>query len=381
MSDTHPDNPRSLAAIRSMIDAVDRDMLHLLARRTALVGELAEYKRRHGVPIRDLAREKQIVRDRRALAERLALAPEVVESVFRLIMWESRDRQASLRAEVPLDVEPRTVAVIGGLGQMGRCLCRLFEDLGHCVLVVDVETEITAAEAASVADVVVISVPIADTVSVIETVGPLVRNDALLMDVTSIKGPPVEAMLRCSTASVIGTHPMFGPSVHSLQGQRVILCRGRGEAWEAWLRETLHARGLVVREADPAAHDRAMAIVQVLVHYRTEVMGKTLARLGVSIDETLSYTSPIYLLELLMTARHFGQSWELYASIGMSNPAAEEVTAAFAAAAGEVRDLIVNGDEEGFARMFAETREYFGEFTSQALELSSYLIDRLVERA
>jgi chorismate mutase/prephenate dehydrogenase len=41
----------------------------------------------------------------------------------------------------------------------------------------------------------------------------------------------------------------------------------------------------------------------------------------------------------------------------------------------------VGGDEEGFSRMFAETREYFGEFTSEALELSSYLIDRLVERA
>jgi chorismate mutase/prephenate dehydrogenase len=201
------------------------------------------------------------------------------------------------------------------------------------------------------------------------------------MDVASIKQAPVEAMMRSSQASVLGTHPMFGPSVHSLQGQRVILCPGRGKEWEHWLRNMFHARGLVVRDAEPAAHDRAMAIVQVLVHYRTEVMGKTLARLGVSIEETLSYTSPIYLLELLMTARHFGQSWDLYASIGMSNPAAGDVTAAFIEAAREVRELIVRGDREGFERLFDETRGHFGTFTAEAMDLSSYLIDRLVERA
>ena len=44
-----------------------------------------------------------------------------------------------------------------------------------------------------------------------------------------------------SRASVAGTHPLFGPSVHSLQGQRVILCRGRGEGWEVWLRDMFRA--------------------------------------------------------------------------------------------------------------------------------------------
>ena len=53
------------------------------------------------------------------------------------------------------------------------------------------------------------------------------RRGGLLMDVTSIKEAPVKAMLESTKASVVGTHPMFGPSVHSLQGQRVVLCLER----------------------------------------------------------------------------------------------------------------------------------------------------------
>ncbi|MFQ5495022.1 MAG: prephenate dehydrogenase/arogenate dehydrogenase family protein, partial [Phycisphaerae bacterium] len=210
--------------------------------------------------------------------------------------------------------------------------------------------------------------------------GPHVREDALLIDVTSIKAAPISAMLTCSKASVVGTHPLFAPSVHSLQGQRVILCRGRGDAWFDWLSRMLHAAGLVIREASPQDHDRAMSIVQVLVHFSTEVMGRTLARLGVDIEETLAFTSPIYLMELLMTARHFAQSPELYASIEMSNPLTAEVTGAFVEAAGRWRETVTSNNRGAFIAGFDTVRAMFGDFTGRALSQSAYLIDRLVER-
>ncbi|HVP10355.1 MAG TPA: bifunctional chorismate mutase/prephenate dehydrogenase [Phycisphaerae bacterium] len=372
---------RPLPALRAMIDSIDRDLLRLLARRYALVGEIAEYKRDHRLPIRDFQREREILDDRRDRGAPLGLSPQLVESLFRLILWASRDLQAALKAEVPPDIEPRTVAVIGGKGAMGRCMAEMFADLGHAVMVADLDTPLTPEEAAATADVVLISVPIDVTVEVVRKLGPMVRSEALLMDVTSIKGAPVAAMLEATQASVVGTHPLFGPSVHSLQGQRVVLCPGRGEAWLDWVRRMFHARGLAMMEATPEEHDQAMAIVQVLVHFSTEVMGKTLARLGVSIETTLAFTSPIYLMELLMTARHFAQSPGLYASIQMSNPGTAEVTEAFLRTAEQLRQEAVNKDHEAFLRMFSEVHDYFGAFTEQALEQSSFLIDRLVERA
>ena len=380
-SSADPHFPRPLPVLRAMIDGLDRDVLQLLSRRYALVGEVAAYKRDHRVPIRDFAREREIIDDRRHRATPLGLSPELVESLFRLILWGSRDRQAALKAEVPPDIEPRTIAIIGGRGSMGRCMSELFADLGHAVMIADLATQLTPDEAAEVADVVVVSVPIDATVEVIRRIGPRVRKDALLMDVTSVKSEPLQAMLDASKANVVGAHPLFGPAVHSLQGQRVVLCPGRGEQWLEWLRQTFQSRGLIVMEAEAQEHDRIMSVVQVLVHFSTEVLGKTLTRLGISIDETLAFMSPIYLMELIMTARHFAQSPDLYASIQMSNPATTRVTDAFVEAAGQLQQLAIDKDHDGFARVFEEVHDFFGSFSDQAMEQSSFLIDRLVERA
>jgi chorismate mutase / prephenate dehydrogenase len=373
-------NPRPLPVLRAMVDVLDRDLLQIVARRMALVGEIAAFKRQHGLRIRDLEREHDIIDDRCRRAEAMGLPRGEMESVFRVLMRASRDHQAALRAELPYETASRTIAVIGGRGGMGALMVRLFGDLGHQVLVVDVDTELTAADAAPVADVVVISVPIDATDPVIRSVGPRLREDALLMDVTSIKEAPVAAMLASTKASVVGTHPMFGPNVHSLQGQRVVLCRARGEEWADWVVRMLQARGLTVQETTPTHHDRMMAVVQVLTHFQTQVLGLTLARLGTPLGETLRFTSPAYLMELYVTARHFDQSPDLYGPIEMRNPATAHVTNAFGAAAKEVADVLASGDRERFRQLFAEVRDFFGPFTHEALEQSSFLIDRLVER-
>jgi chorismate mutase/prephenate dehydrogenase len=376
-----PPFPRPLPVLRAVIDGIDREILQLLSRRNGLVGEIAAWKRQNGLAIRDFQRERELIEDRRHRAAPLGLSPEQIESLFRLILWGSRDRQAALKAEVPPDMQPRTVAIIGGRGNMGRCMAQLFADLGHVVMISDLDTQLTPEDAAAAADVVVISVPIDSTVDVIRRVGPKVRDDGLIMDVTSVKTAPLAAMLEASSANVVGAHPLFGPSVHSLQGQRVVLCPGRGEDWLNWVRQTFQSRGLIVMEASAADHDRIMSVVQVLVHFSTEVMGTALTRLGVSIDETLAFMSPIYLMELIMTARHFAQSPNLYASIQMANPATPAVTGAFLEAAEELRKLSASEDRAGFERMFAEVGAFFGAFTEQAMEQSSFLIDRLVERA
>jgi chorismate mutase/prephenate dehydrogenase len=372
--------PRPLPLLRAMVDALDRELLQLAARRMALVGEIAEYKRRHGVRIRDPRREREVLEDRCRRAEALGLPRDEIESIFRLLLRASRDHQAALRAEVPPMAEAKTVAVIGGAGKMGQMLVRLFGDLGHRVLVADVDTELTPVEAAGSADVVVVSVPIVETEGVIRRVGPHVHRRALLMDVTSLKSAPVAAMLESTEASVVGTHPMFGPGVHTLQGQRVVLCRARGDEWADWVAAMFGARGLIVTETTPARHDRAMAIVQVLTHMQTQVFGLALARSGVPLEETLPFTSPAYLLELYVAARHFAQDPALYGPIEMRNPETSAVSAGLVDAAREIGDVLASGDAARFEAMFEEVRGYFGPFTEEALVQSAFLIDRLVER-
>jgi chorismate mutase/prephenate dehydrogenase len=370
-----------LEALRAQIDQVDAEILALMQKRMAIVAELAKTKREGGISLRDPAREAAIVDSRRKRAAELGLSADFVESLFRLIMGASREYQASLRAGVPLDSEPKTIAVIGGNGGLGSRLCDLFRDLGHAVLVADLQTQLTAVEAAKQADVTVIAVPIAVTERVIREVGPHVPPEALLMDITSIKSTPMAAMLASTQASVIGTHPMFGPGVHTFQNQRIVLCRGRGDAWADWVEATFRARGLVITCATAEEHDRAMALVQVLTHYQTQVLGLTLARLGQPLSEGLKFTSPAYLMELYVAARHFGQDPALYGPIEMENPRTAQITAAFLEAAKTVQQLLVGRDQAGFAAMFDEVRAFFGAFSDEATEKSKFLIDRLVERS
>ena len=378
-----PEIPEALRELRSQIDEVAHQFVELLARRNQLVSSVADVKRRSGVPIRDPGREASLLEDRRSLAGGSGIRPEVIESLFRVILWASRDRQATLKAAVPRNIEPLTIAIIGGRGGMGRCLENLFSMLGHTMLIADIGTERTPTEVASEADVVIIAVNIEATEDVIKEVGPACRADALLMDITSIKQAPVSAMMESCSCSVIGTHPLFGPTLHSLQGQRIVLTPGRIEGdrdWTAWLSDMFRACGLTILESTPEDHDRAMSIVQVLTHYSTEVLGRTMQKLDVSVQETLRFTSPIYHMELLMTARHFAQSADLYASIEMSNPNRDRVMQHFRSAAEELHVAIANEDRDGFRTLFGEVEAFFGDFSKTALEQSSFLIDRLVER-
>ena len=378
MTDENPDKG-PLLELRGALDALDHELLELLVRRMDIVAEIAARKRSHRVRIRDLARERRVLEDRCARAQELGLPTGGIESVWRQLMLMSRERQAALRAEVPLDVESKAIAIIGGEGGMGRSLNTLFSDLGHEVLSADLETPLRPEDAAATADVVVISVPIRDTRSVIEQLGPLVRKDSLLMDVTSIKTDPMDAMLNSTDASVLGTHPMFGPGVNTYQGQRVVLCPGRGDAWLEWARQMFTARGLVITEATPSEHDSMMAIVQVLHHFKTQVLGLALSRAGAPLEETLRFTSPAYLLETYVTGRHFAQSPGLYGPIEMLNPDSERVIEGFQEAAAPLATVLATRDQTAFAQVFDEVREFFGDFTDEALDQSGFLIDRLVE--
>jgi len=100
------------------------------------------------------------------------------------------------------------IAIIGGLGEMGRWFSRFFHEQGFEVLIGEPGLQPTCAEVAAQADVVVISVPLHLTEAVIAELAPHLRPEALLTDLTSLKVGPMEAMLRHFSGAVVGTHPI-----------------------------------------------------------------------------------------------------------------------------------------------------------------------------
>ena len=369
----------TLQVLRQKLDEVDYELLELIARRMNIVAEVATLKRSDQLPIRDFERERILLRDRCQRAGSLGLPTEAIKLMWRQLMLISRERQTELQAAVPADAEMHTIAVIGGQGGMGLCLNKLFSSLGHEVLIADVNTPLSNVEAAKVADVVVLSVPIRKTGQVIAEVAPYVRDDALLMDITSIKAAPMRLMLDKTNASVVGTHPMFGPEIRSFHGQKVVLCPGRGQHWLQWCHQVFAAGGMLVTEATPEYHDRMMAIVQVLYHFKTQVFGLAFSRLGVSYEETLRYASPAYLLESYVVGRHFSQSSDLYGAIEMLNPDLNQVLDAFQQATSDLGVILRDGDQQAFGEVFADMRKVWHYFMNDALEQGVFFMDRLVE--
>jgi chorismate mutase / prephenate dehydrogenase len=381
MANKGPNEP-ALPKIRERLDLLDREILERLAERQRLVLEVAADKRRRGLAIRDVEREREVLASRRAEADALGFPGNIAESIWRLIMLASREQQSAQKPAPKAEVDRKVIAIIGGAGQMGQLLTRFFGEYGHEIVIADTDTALSPVEAASRADVVIVSVPIRETERVIREVGPHVRQDALLMDITSLKAAPVRAMLESTEASVIGTHPMFGPGVRAFEGQRVVLCVGRDREdspWLDWLKKHFRAHGMFLNETDPEHHDRVMSIVQVLLHYQTQVLGLTLANTSMPLEESLAFTSPAYLLEVYVAARHFAQDSALYGPIEMENPSTREIVDAFRAAADEIGEMLARGDQAQFDAVFEKVRAYFGEFTSEALEQSGFLIDRLIE--
>ena len=263
---------------------------------------------------------------------------------------------------------------------MGRLFEKELAVRGHAVDIRDVDDQRDIAGVVGAADIVMVSVPMDDAASVVETIGPHVRPDALLCDVNSLKQDVCAAMGRTCAGEALGLHPMFGPTVHSLRRQKVVACPVKPGPLAEWWRAELGRMGLELIETDPETHDRMMAVVQVLVHFSTLVMGEALRGTGVSVEESLRFTSPIYRLELAFVGRLFAQNPELYAEIEMSNPAGAGVRRSFLDAAARLDRVISAGDHTTFIRLFEGVSAYFRDFADEAMELSDFIIDEVVAR-
>lgn len=79
----------TIAGLRQKIDRMDRQILELLGKRLQLVLEVGDFKRRHGLPAHDPAREARMLT---SLAENAAppLDASCAERIFARIIEECR---------------------------------------------------------------------------------------------------------------------------------------------------------------------------------------------------------------------------------------------------------------------------------------------------
>lgn len=347
-------------------------MLDLLAKRLELVSQVGEVKGRVGLPIYAPERERAMIAAKRELAESKGVSADLIEDVLRRCMREAYTHEKSMgfTRQAP-DLGP--VVIVGGSGAMGLMFGKMLTLSGYEVRVLDRNDWGRSEQILDGAGMVLVSVPIHDTVSIVQALPPL-SPDALLVDITSVKQGPMAAMMAAHPGPVLGLHPMFGPDVESFAKQVVACCAGRRADDSQWLIDQIRLWGARVHHVSAEDHDAAMGLIQALRHFSTFVYGSHLAQEDRGLADLLALSSPIYRLELMMVGRLFAQSPELYFDIITSSEASLELIESYHARFGEALELLRHGDRDGFIDQFTEIGRWFGSYAERFLTESRSLL-------
>jgi chorismate mutase/prephenate dehydrogenase len=366
-----------LTSLREELARTDKELVTLLATRMRLIRTVAEVKAEKELPSFDREREGAHLDDLLAHGQASGVPADLVRDVFGLLFAASRLEQRRL---LQTRAERFSIGIIGGTEGMGAFLARAFADGGFTVEAMGLGEGPSAVEVAARNDLVVIAVPIDVTVEVIKAVAPHVRPGACLIDVTSIKRAPLEAMLAAAPAGVdvVATHPMFGPRGVDFDRQKVVLCRGRGDEAFARVKRLFESFGAETIEATAEEHDAQMALIQVLVHEKTMVLGSVLERLKADLGRSLQFASPIYRTELAMIGRMFSQRAELYADILTANPEAPRLSHVFEQEAAHFARAVAMSDRDSVVKRFRQVADYMTDFASWAKKQSDAILDDLV---
>jgi prephenate dehydrogenase len=267
------------------------------------------------------------------------------------------------------------IAIIGGVGKMGRWLASFLSKEGKEVVItgrdegklreagrrLGVGIATSNAEAVRGADYILLSVPVESFEEVVRQVSPHVRDGQVVMDITSVKTRPVDIMhTYLKPGCVLGVHPLFGPGASGLANQNFILTP-TDEAEEALaqkVRSYLEARGARVTLMTPPEHDEMMSLVLGLSHFIAIVAADTLLSSGrlkpLEIAGSTTYKVLLILLESVLS-----EDPQLYASLQMNLPGVAEVERLFEGKAGEWAKLVEGKDRQEFARRMKGLKDRF----------------------
>ncbi|MCG9695959.1 bifunctional chorismate mutase/prephenate dehydrogenase [Shewanella sp. Isolate11] len=353
-----------LEKLRSHIDNVDQQLLHLLRKRLDLVGQVGAVKHAAGVPIYAPEREASMLAKRREEAVQMNVSPQLIEDILRRLMRESylNEKDVGFK-QVKTDLGP--VVIVGGDGKLGGLFSQMLKLSGYQVKSLDKDDWQQAETIFDGAGLVIVTVPISITCDLIASKLTNLPESCILADLTSIKAEPLAAMLSAHNGPVVGLHPMFGPDVGSLAKQVVVVCHGRDADKYQWLLEQIKIWGARLVEADATKHDKAMQLVQAMRHFSSFVYGLNLYREAADIDNLLQFSSPIYRLELAMVGRLFAQSPELYADIIYAQRESLTAIGDYLENYTQALELLKSGDRQGFIDQFEEVANWFGDFAPQ----------------
>lgn len=355
-----------LSDLRAAIAEIDRGIVDLSARRADLAARLGQVKRDDGLPIRDFAREKEVVNRARRMAREVGLSETLAERLMLELIRSSLVVQEQDHVQATSAGSGRTALVIGGSGRMGGWFVRFLESQGFSVTVADPHAGKAGVadwrDAAGPFDVYVVAAPLEATAGILEEMADD-PPQGLIFDVGSLKTPLRSGLYRLADggAQVTSVHPMFGPDTDLLSGRHVVLVDvGVPQATEE-AKALFSSTMATMMEMDLDSHDRLIAYILGLSHALNIAFITALAESGEDASHLAEISSTTFDRQLAVASQVASENPRLYFEIQSLNEYGLESLTALAAAVERLRRVVGDGDTEGFVALMEQGAEYLAE--------------------
>jgi chorismate mutase/prephenate dehydrogenase len=364
----------TLDDLRQRLSDLDRQLIRLVAERTALGTEVARVKRATGHPTRDYARERDVIMGARNTALEAGVSPALAEELLRLLIRSSLATQEQASVAARGTGSGRRALVIGGGGKMGRWFVQFLASQGFNVEVADPRggpegvacvPDWHATDLKH--DYIVVATALGATDAILRDLA-LLRPAGVIFDVGSLKSPLRAGLmaLKSHGCRVTSIHPMFGPDTELLSGRHVVFVDlGNPEALEA-ARELFAptmAEQVVMSLED---HDRLIAYVLGLSHALNIAFFTALAESGEAAPKLAKMSSTTFDAQLDVASRVAQESPELYFEIQSLNDYGAESLEALSKAVERIRTAVLSRDHEVFVALMRQGREYLEDRRSVA---------------
>lgn len=364
--------PPDLLKLRQTLDRIDNRLLDLIGERQQTIAAIGEIKRGMGKPLRDFAREKEVLELANAHADARGLDRSLAHELMKLLIQHSLTTQEHEQIRAEARGDGRRALVIGGGGQMGRWFARFLDSQGYAVELCDPALLGATGDGgfpqrghledgALDQDLILISAGIEASVGIMQTLATL-QPPGVVIDVASIKAPLAagyRALQRAGVA-VASLHPMFGPSAALLADRHVVVI-DLGSARATSLAHSLFAATTATVVAMSLEdHDRLMAEVLGLSHAINIVFGAALASGGADERRLDGISSATFNAQTRVTRAVVNENPKLYFEIQSLNPNSAEVLARLSRALDELRAALATGDVARFTALMQAGRQQLG---------------------
>lgn len=230
------------------------------------------------------------------------------------------------------------IGIIGAAGAMGELLTYYFKGKGHVISIYDLDRErlrtvskrakvscaLKLRQLVSQSEVLVVSVPIEETIGVVEGILDCGGDGKCIVEISSVKKRIVQELRKHVTGStrIVSLHPLFGPGARCPKGQIIAVVPVKNRRAERQIAEELFpAADLFVVDAD--LHDRIVALT--ITGTFVLNMAWLMAAAEFSRKEVRRFSGPAAKLQSIIAESYLAQDLGLYASVCRNNNYAIDV--------------------------------------------------------